>query len=206
MNRDQFSGLAVGLSAGLLVAVLAGLFGYQIGRAGRVLKDGGEPVTAAPTSSAAPPAAAPAASPADVPLDASQQIAAATQVVQSDPKNRQAWVALGNLYYDTRQPQKSIDAYARALELQPDDPDVLTDQGVMFRAVGAFDKAVANFQKANRLRPDHLQSLYNLGVVYAFDLKDVPRAEEAWNKLIQIAPASENATQARAALAQLKGK
>ena len=178
-NRDQFSGLAVGLSAGLLVAVLAGLFGYQIGRAGRVLRDDGEPVSAAAASPAT--AAAPAApAPAGVPLDASQQIAAATQVVQSDPKNRQAWVALGNLYFDTHQPQKSIDAYARALELQPDDPDVLTDQGVMFRAAGAYDKAVANFQKANRLRPDHLQSLYNLGVVYAFDLKDVPKAEEAW--------------------------
>jgi tetratricopeptide (TPR) repeat protein len=209
MNRDQFSGLAVGLTAGLLVAVLAGLFGYQIGRAGRVLRDDGEPVTAAPASSApaAPAPAAPApAAPAGVPVDASQQIAAATQVVQTDPKNRQAWVALGNLYFDTHQPQKSIDAYARALELQPDDPDVLTDQGVMFRAAGAYDKAVANFQKANRLRPEHLPSLYNLGVVYAFDLKDVPKAEEAWNKLIQLAPSSENATQARAALAQLKGK
>ena len=50
MNRDQFSGLAVGLAAGLLVALLAGLFGYQIGRAGRVLRDDGEPVTAAPAS------------------------------------------------------------------------------------------------------------------------------------------------------------
>jgi cytochrome c-type biogenesis protein CcmH/NrfG len=204
MNRDHLTGLAIGLAAGLLVALLAGLFGFQIGRAGRVLRDGQQPVMAAPAAvspGAAPPAAA---APAGVPLDASEQIAAATQVVQQDPKNRQAWVALGNLYFDTHQHQKSIDAYARALELQPDDPDVLTDQGVMYRAVGTYDKAVANFEKANRLRPGHLQSLYNLGVVYAFDLKNVPKAEEAWNKLIQLAPTSENAAQAREALAQLK--
>ena len=207
MNRDHLTGLALGLAAGLLVAVLAGLFGFQIGRAGRVFKDG-EPITAAPTAAApaqaAPAPAAPAAG--GVPLDAAEQISAATAVVQQDPKNRQAWVGLGNLYFDTHQHQKSIDAYARALELQPDDPDVLTDQGVMYRAVGAYDKAVANFEKANRIRPQHLQSLYNLGVVYAFDLKNVPKAEEAWNKLIQLAPTSENAAQAREALAQIKGK
>jgi cytochrome c-type biogenesis protein CcmH/NrfG len=207
MNRDHLLGLGVGLAAGLLIALLAGLFGFQIGRAGRVLTDQ-EPITAAPAAGRPAPAApAPAPEPGGaVPVDAAEQITAASQVVQRDPKNREAWVALGNLYFDTHQPQKSIDAYARALELRPDDPNVLTDQGVMFRAVGSYDKAVANFQRANQLDPGHLQSLYNLGVVYGFDLKNVPKAEEAWNKIIQLAPSSENATQARQALAQLKGK
>ncbi len=205
MNRDHLTGLAVGLAAGLLVALLAGLFGFQIGRAGRVLREP-DATVAAPAGRPAPaPAAAPAADPG-VALDAAQQIAAANDVVQRDPKNLQAWVALGNLYFDTHQPQKSIDAYTKALELKPDDPNVLTDQGVMYRAVGAYDKAIANFQKANRIDPGHLQSLYNLGVVYAFDLKNSAKAEEAWNRLIQTAPDSENAKQAREALAQIKGK
>ncbi len=199
MNRDHLVGLAVGLSAGLLVAVLAGILSFQIGRAGRVLKD--QPEVAAPAAAAAPAAPGPS-----VPLDAAEQITATRRVTEQDPKNVQAWIALGNLYFDTHQPQQSIDAYARALQLQPDNPDVLTDQGVMYRAVGAFDKAIANFQKANQLKPDHLQSLYNLGVVYAFDLKDLPKAEAAWNKILQLAPTSENAEQARQALAQIKGK
>ncbi len=205
MNRDHLTGLAIGLAAGLFVALLAGLFGFQIGRAGGVLRQP-EPTMAAPAAPAAAPAAAPGAQAGGVPLDAAQQIAAANDVVQRDPRNLQAWVALGNLYFDTHQPQKSIDAYARALELNPNDANVLTDQGVMYRAVGAYDKAVANFQKANQLDPKHLQSLYNLGVVYAFDLKNNAKAEEAWNKLIQTAPDSENAKQAREALAQIKGK
>lgn len=199
------SGLATGLGAGLLLAAFAALFAYQIGRAGRVVREG-EPVTAAPVAQAPAPAA-PGASPdsgSAVPLDASQQIATARQVVEQDPKNLRAWVALGNLYFDTHQPQKSIDAYARALELRPDDPDVLTDQGVMYRAVGAYDKAVVNFEKASRIAPQHLQSLYNLGVVYGFDLKNAPKAEEAWKRIIQIAPDSENAAQARKALEQLR--
>ncbi len=209
-NRSFWLGAAVGLAAGLLVA----LFSYQVGRAGGRLLTGPEAVTAAPVGGppgpAMPPNAGAPAMPPDtggaIPLDVSERINVARAVVERDPKDVGAWVALGNLYFDTHQPQKSIDAYARALQLEPDDPNVLTDQGVMYRAVGAFDKAVANFEKANRLQPAHLQSLYNLGVVYAFDLKDVPKAEAAWNRIIQLAPSSENASQARQALAQLKGK
>lgn len=219
-NRSFWLGAAAGLAAGLVVA----LFSYQVGRAGGRLFTGPEAVTAAPVGGAPAPAMPPAAgipavpppaagAPAmppgaggAIPLEVSERIQAASAVVGRDPKNVGAWVELGNLYFDTHQPQKSIDAYARALELQPDSPDVLTDQGVMYRAVGAFEKAIANFQQANRLQPAHLQSLYNLGVVYAFDLKDVPKAEAAWNRLIQLAPNSENASQARQALAQLKGK
>jgi len=199
MNRSFLLGAAVGLLAGLLVAVVS----FQIGRAGRLSRES-EAVVAAPASSPSAPTAAPPDSSGGVPLDASERIATARTVVEHDPKNLEAWVDLGNLYFDTHQPQKSIEAYGHALEIKPDSPDVLTDQGVMFRAVGAYDKAIANFEKANRISPGHLQSLYNLGVVYAFDLRDIPKAEEAFNRLIQIAPTSENANQARQALAQLR--
>jgi cytochrome c-type biogenesis protein CcmH/NrfG len=205
VNRHLLIGVAAGLAVGLLI-------GYQVGRAGRVLK-GPEPVVAAALPAAAPqgasampPPAAPQGAPAAAPIDAAAQIATAQGVVERDPKNVRAWVALGNLYFDTHQHQKSVDAYARALELEPDSPDVLTDQGVMYRALGAYDKAVANFEKASRLAPQHLQSLFNLGVVYAFDLKDRARAEAAWNKILQIAPTSEHAAQARQALADLQGQ
>ena len=199
MNRHLLIGAAAGLAVGLLV-------GYQVGRAGRVLRTP-DPVVAAALPAAAPqgaPAVPPAA--AGAPIDAAGQIATTLGVVEKDPKNVRAWVTLGNLYFDTHQHQKSVDAYARALELQPDDPDVLTDQGVMYRALGAFDKAVANFEKANQLAPQHLQSLFNLGVVCAFDLKDRARAEAAWNKILQIAPTSGHAAQARQALAELQGQ
>jgi cytochrome c-type biogenesis protein CcmH/NrfG len=200
LNRHLLIGAAVGLALGLLV-------GYQVGRAGRILKEP-EPVVAAPLPSAAPASPAPAvpSAPASAaPIDASAQIAAAQGVVEKDPKNVRAWVALGNLYFDTHQAQKSVDAYARALELQPDDPDVLTDQGVMYRALGAFDKAVANFERASNIAPQHLQSLFNLGVVYGFDLKDRAKAEAAWNRILRMAPASDQAAQARQALAELQG-
>ena len=64
----------------------------------------------------------------------------------------------------------------------------------MYRDIGQFDKAIANFQKANQLDPKHVQSLYNVGVVYLNDLKQPKKAMEAWNKVIQTAPQSEQAS------------
>jgi cytochrome c-type biogenesis protein CcmH/NrfG len=110
------------------------------------------------------------------------------RIVAADPANRNAWVALGNEYFDNNQFVDAIDAYEKALELQPDDPNVLTDQGVMFRRLGWFDRAIQNFSKANELAPNHAPSLYNLGVVYRYDLQDFPRAIEAWTKFLALNP------------------
>jgi cytochrome c-type biogenesis protein CcmH/NrfG len=133
-----------------------------------------------------------------------QRLAAEERLTAQNPKDVQAWIALGNDYFDTNQAQRAVDAYAKALALQPDNPDVLTDQGVMYRKLQAFDKAVANFQRANQVDPRHVQSIYNLGVVYAFDLKDQAKAIAAWNRVIEVAPQSPQAAQARQNIQELK--
>jgi cytochrome c-type biogenesis protein CcmH/NrfG len=133
-----------------------------------------------------------------------QRIAVAKQLVAKDPKNVQAWISLGNDYFDSHQPQAAIDAYANALALDPKNPDVLTDQGVMYRELGQYDKAVANFLKANQVAPTHMQSLFNAGVVYAQDLKDYKKAEETWLKVIANDKSGRFAAQAGNAVAELR--
>jgi cytochrome c-type biogenesis protein CcmH/NrfG len=205
--------------AGLLVGILGGYtYGMKKGMdaASDMVKAAGgmAPGAAAPVP-AMPPGAAPA--PAPVPGapaggPSPQQLAEFTQridmnqrIVAKDPKNLAAWIALGNDYFDTRQLQKSIDAYGEALKLQPGNPDVLTDQGVMYEQQGNFDQALANFEQANRLNPGHVQSLYNIGVVWAHK-KDAAKAAAAWRKVIETAPSSPQAVEARAGLAQLGQK
>jgi cytochrome c-type biogenesis protein CcmH/NrfG len=146
------------------------------------------------------PAGAP---PSGANFETQQRIAIAEQLVQREPNNVQAWIQLGNDYFDTRQAQKSVDAYAKALALQPNSPDVLTDQGVMYRDLGQFDKAIANFEKAQQLDPRHVQSLYNLGIVWAYDKKDASKATRYFGKVIEMAPGSQQAVQARQHLASM---
>ena len=190
MNRYTLIGLAIGLVVGLFV-------GYQAGSSGS---------PSSPSMGAMPPGM-PGGMPQMPPQGAQNlqaQIAQLQSVVARDPKNVEAWVQLGNHYFDSRQAQKSIEAYGRALELRPNDPNVLTDQGVMYRELGQYDKAVENFQKANKAEPMHVQSLFNLGVVYAQDLKQPQKATDAWNKVITTAPNSPQAADARQAIAALK--
>lgn len=155
----------------------------------------------AKTASAPPQAAAPVA-------NLQQTIKTLEGIVANDPANRNAWVELGHNYFDSDQPVKAIEAYDKALALGPDDANVLTDQGVMFRRMGQYDRAVENFNKANAIDPRHPQSLYNLGVVYRYDLKDFRKANEAWGKYLTLNPTGPGADQVRAemqALGQLLG-
>jgi len=200
--------LAGGIAAGFLA-------GYAVGTSGT--KDSG-PTVAAPTAGVVMPAPslgggvpAGAAAPGPIPsgmglpnAEMQARIIRLEGIVKADPKNHDAWVDLGNTYFDTHQAQKSVDAYAKALALKPGNPDVLTDQGVMYRELSQFDKAIANFQKASQLNPSHTQSLFNLGIVYSSDLQKPDEAAKAWNKVLVIAPNSPQAAQARQLLAQIK--
>jgi len=200
------------LAGGLAAGFLAGYFVF-----GGESKEPG-PIVAAPTNAAPlmpapslgggmPAGAMPGAMPGGPALPSAEvqaRIARIEAAVQADPKNHDAWVALGNEYFDSHQAQKAVGAYEKALTLKPGDPNVLTDQGVMYRELGQFDKALATFQKANKAEPNHVQSLFNMGIVYANDLKKPEEAAKAWNKVIAVAPTSDQAAQARQMLSQLK--
>jgi len=133
-----------------------------------------------------------------------QQISMLKGIVAKDPGNRNAWVQLGNDYFDSNQPMNAVEAYDKALKLNGNDPNVLTDQGVMYRRLGWFDKAVGNFEMASKIDPNHRQSLYNLGLVYRDDLHDVPKAIAAWERFLAINPDGPGAAQVRAELDALK--
>lgn len=169
----------------LIVGLLGGYLIFSISNAGKIQQ----------TNNAIPAGAG-------SPTDYSQRIAQAEKVVAQDPKNLNAWISLGNDYFDTEQSQKSINAYGKALEIEPNNPNVLTDQGVMYRKVGWYDKALANFEKANKIEPNHLQSLYNAGIVYAVDLKQPDKAIPYWNKYLTIDANSPTAIQIKGMMGQ----
>lgn len=185
LNRDAVGGLVIGA----LLGTLGGFFLGQQFRSG----SGTAPVAPTPAAASVPPQE----------LEAQSRTFAAEQATLRDPKDLQAWIALGNAYFDSHRPQQAVEAYGKALALNPNDPDVLTDQGVMYRDLKAFDKAIANWERARQLDPQHVQSLYNLGIVYVFDLGQPDKAKKAWAKVIELAPGSPQATQAKSMLAQM---
>lgn len=172
--------------AALIIGILIGVIFSNMG------KDSPRP---ARTTSAPPPTSS---------VNLQQNIQMLEGMVRQNPDNRSAWVQLGHNYFDSNQPMKAIEAYNKALELDPNDPDVITNQGVMFRAVGWYDRAIENFRKANEMNPMHPQSLYNMGVVYRYDLQDFPRAYEAWSRFVELHPGTQGAEQLRGELEFLR--
>ena len=100
-----------------------------------------------------------------------------------DPENPRLWTALGNAYYDREDWSHAIGAYEKALRKAPSDPNVLSDLGASYRNRGEFRRAVGLFTKARAADPDHWQSLLNLVLVDAFDLRDPAAADRAFQEL-----------------------
>lgn len=147
----------------------------------------------------------PAFDPATAPaIDYQQKIQTLLAIVAREPDNRQAWVQLGHSYFESGDQIKAIETYDKALAMDANDPDVLTDQGIMFRRVGWFDKAIENFRKAQELDPSHVISLFNLGIVYSQDLGENDKAEEAWNRYLELVPTGQGADKVRTMLDHMK--
>ena len=58
----------------------------------------------------------------------------------------------------------------------------------MYRRSGAPEKAIASFDKAIAIDPNHEVSRFNKGIVLLHDLKDTERALQAWESLLEINP------------------
>lgn len=180
------------LAAAFLAIIIGGslLFGGNVRKA----------AATAATSAAAP-------SPGiQTPGDYQPRIDKAQEVLAQDPKDLQKWVQLGNDYFDNGQPAQAVSAYAKALELDPGNTDVLTDQGVCFKKLGQFEKAVANFRKVQSINPKDEQSLVNLGIVYAVDLQQPEKALKAWDRFLELNPESPASRRVRIWAQQLREK
>ena len=144
------------------------------------------------------------APPARDSVEATSQIQTLKEIVKKDPKNLPAWVELGNVYFDTDQPKEAIDAYSRYLAVKPDNPDVRTDMGIMYRKLGQFDRALEEFRKAAQSDPKHVNSRYNIGLVLLHDKQDMGGAIKAWEEYLRVDPNSERAQRIKAQIEKMK--
>ena len=113
-------------------------------------------------------------------------------------------VEMGNTEFDGNRPRLAVLAYERALKIGPDNADVRTDLGVMYRALKRYDDAIAQFEAAGKLSPKHENSVFNLGIVAFFDTKDYARAIRAFEEYLRVAPNGDRAGEARANIAEAR--
>jgi tetratricopeptide (TPR) repeat protein len=161
------------------------------------------PATAPAQSAAAAPPAAPSSSPPPPLLDESKVTAFKT-MAEREPGNPKPRIELANLYFDSEKYDDAIKWYSDALKLAPNDVNVSTDLGVSYYYTNQADKALEQFSHSLQIDPKHAKTLLNVGVVKAFGKQDLAGAEEAWQKVVQLAPDSPEAQAAKRALDSLR--
>ncbi len=117
-----------------------------------------------------------------------QAAAPLLEAVNTNPKDFDSLVKLGNLYYDGQQFPSAIQYYERALAIHPDNPDVRTDMGTAYWYTGNAEKALAAMEISLKYRPGHPQTLFNLGWVRWQGKRDPKGAIEAWQQLLKANP------------------
>jgi cytochrome c-type biogenesis protein CcmH/NrfG len=114
----------------------------------------------APPGGAAPRGSAPE-SPA--PIDPNER-KALESLAARDPQSVSARVQLGNLFMDHARFDEAARWYREALQLSPDQPDVIVDLGACLVNGGKAAEGLLEFEKALKKDPTHKKALFNKGI------------------------------------------
>ena len=113
-----------------------------------------------------------------------------TDFVSSLPSDYKALVSMGNALMDQGNFAMAVECYVRAVEKQPNSPDVLTDLGACRHALGNDAEAIAAFEQALGYNPEHTVAKFNMGIVY-LNRGDSTEAYKWWGRLLEGNPPPE---------------
>jgi len=83
--------------------------------------------------------------------------------------------------------KEALDAFTKAIELKPDDPEVYTIRGLAYDGFGNERQAIKDYSKSIELKPDDPEVYYFRGVSYGY-LKNYKQAIKDFNKAIELDP------------------
>jgi tetratricopeptide (TPR) repeat protein len=182
-------------------SLVMGIAGVLLGLlAGWII--GSQQAAPARTETAPAPAAATSSAPAGQqvqPLD-ENRAASLKATADSNPKDAAVRTQLGNLYFDAGRFEEAAKWYTASLEVNPKNADVSTDLGISYYYMNQADRALTQFERSLEIDPRHSKTLLNVGIVRAWGKQDLEGAAKAWERVIEVAPSSEEAARAKQGL------
>ncbi len=118
------------------------------------------------------------------------------------PTDYNSLVQFGNQAMDQGYYALAVEAYKRALIINPDSPNVRTDYGACLHAMGLEELALAEFMTVTTKYPTHTIANFNLGIVY-FTMSQIDSSKHYFNKFLSLEPTGKTADQAKKYLAEL---
>jgi hypothetical protein len=142
---------------------------------------GAPPPAGAPSSAPPPPGGGGAGGPAMA------EVRELTERVKNNPDDAEAVALLADMNFNIRNWPRAEELYNRYLELQPGDPDVMTNLSVCYRESGKLEQALDLVRQVQKVAPGHWPSVYN-EVAVLLDLKRPAEAAEALVRLRRLQP------------------
>jgi tetratricopeptide (TPR) repeat protein len=104
-------------------------------------------------------------------------------------KTAEEYFLEGNQDYQKGKFEEAIEAYKKAIEVEPDSYGAYNNMGSAYAELGKFEKAIKVCKKAIKIKPDKDQAYYNMGGAYA-ELGKFEKALEVCKKAIEVKPDS----------------
>ena len=190
MTRDA---VVFGVSGTLFGLLMGWIIGSQ--QAPRVAVPAPQTASSAPS---APGTQQPQAAPEPV-LD-ERRAADLEKSAGERPKDSSVRAQLGDVYYDARRFPQAIQWYEAALQLDPKNVNVSTDLAAAYYYMNDFDRALKQIDHSLGIDGKHAKTLLNQGIILAFGKHDLAGAKASWERVVQMAPGTEEAARARQGL------
>ncbi len=104
-----------------------------------------------------------------------------------EPKNADAWFALGVTYKNLNRDNDAIEAYRQALRINSEDAFAWNNLGLTYSNLKRYNDAIEAYRQALRINPEEAITWNNLGGVYD-GLKRYNGAIEAYRQALRINP------------------
>jgi tetratricopeptide (TPR) repeat protein len=116
-----------------------------------------------------------------------QALDQANILLQQFPSSSVLYNICGAVYKELGQFDASVEAFSRAITIQPDYADAYNNKGLVLKKQGKLEEAIEACHKALAIKPDYAEAYLNMGVA----LKDQDKLEEAieaYHKALAIKP------------------
>jgi tetratricopeptide (TPR) repeat protein len=102
------------------------------------------------------------------------------------------WFMKGLDLYNQDKIDESLQAYNRALELDPNDYEAWNNKGIDEGLLGKYDDALVSFGNAVAINESYAEAWYNMGVIYDFK-EYYGSAVQAYKRATQLNPSYQKA-------------
>ena len=121
-----------------------------------------------------------------------QMVNDASIEVNNDPQNRDKWVHLAMLFWETGQKERSIESYVTALNIDPANFAMQSNLAKMLVESGRSEEGIQRYESILRIRPELTEVWVNLGAAYA-NTGEPEKARLVWERALQLDPGNERA-------------